>query len=211
VKKNVPPANSLMKTLYVADRSEWRAWLERNSETSDGVWLLFYKKGSGKQRIPYDDAVEEALCFGWIDSQVKKIDEARYAQKFTPRNPASQWSRLNIKRAKKLIKQEKMMQAGLKAFKNHRARITPSLPTRLPRDLIEKFQGDPSAWDNFNRFPPSYMRMAIGWVASAKKQETQLKRFCQLIEYSTANKRIQFMEPVRGRSRPKNRTTEETR
>lgn len=182
-----------MKTLYVAGRSEWRAWLEKNAKTSEGVWLLYYKKNSGKLRIAYNDAVEEALCFGWIDSKIKKVDEASFAQWFTPRKPRSQWAPSNIKRVKKLIKLGKMTQAGLDAFEPHNLRKTQSLPTQLPRDLQERFKTETRAWTNFGQFPPSYRRMAIAWVASAKKEETQLKRFKQLVEFTAANKRIKFM------------------
>jgi uncharacterized protein YdeI (YjbR/CyaY-like superfamily) len=182
-----------MNTLFLADRSEWRAWLEQNAKTSEGVWLLYYKKNSGKQRIAYNDAVEEALCFGWIDSKIKKVDEASFAQWFTPRKPKSQWAPSNIKRVKNLIKLGKMTQAGLDAFESHHSRRTQSLPTQLPRNLQEKFKRQVSAWTNFGQFPPSYRRMAIAWVASAKKEETQLKRLNQLIEFSAENKRIKFM------------------
>jgi len=182
-----------MKTLYLADRSEWRAWLEKNANTSVGVWLLYYKKNSGKPRVAYNDAVEEALCFGWIDSKIKKVDEASFAQWFTPRKPNSQWAPSNIKRVKNLINLGKMTQAGLDAFQFHLSRKTQSLPTELPRDLQKKFKNEASAWTNFGQFPPSYRRMAIAWVASAKKEETQLKRLSQLIKCSAAKKRIKFM------------------
>ncbi len=182
-----------MKTLYVKDRSEWRSWLDKNSKNSEGIWLLYYKKSSGKPRIPYEDAVEEALCFGWIDSQIKKIDGERYAQRFTPRKPGSRWSALNVLRAKKLIEEGRMTAAGLVAFSPPDTRKAAPMPTQLPRDLEEKFKEKVKAWDNFNRFPPSYRRITIGWVASAKKEETKLKRLKQLIDFSAENKRIRFM------------------
>jgi uncharacterized protein YdeI (YjbR/CyaY-like superfamily) len=182
-----------MKTLYLADRCEWRAWLEKNAKTSEGVWLLYYKRNSGRPRIAYNDAVEEALCFGWIDSKIKKVDEVSFAQWFTPRKPKSQWAPSNIKRVKNLMKLGKMTRAGLDAFESHLSRKTLALPTQLPRDLLGKFKKEASAWTNFGQFPPSYRRMAIAWVASAKKEETQVKRLSQLIDFSAANKRIKFM------------------
>jgi uncharacterized protein YdeI (YjbR/CyaY-like superfamily) len=91
----------IAKTLYVSNRRSWRAWLKRNYATRKEIWLIYYKKDSGKPRIPYEDAVEEALCFGWIDSTVKKFDAERYLQKFTPRNPGSIWAASNVQRAKK--------------------------------------------------------------------------------------------------------------
>ncbi len=182
-----------MKTLYLKDRSDWRAWLRKNSRTSDEIWLLFYKKKSGKPRIAYDDAVEEALCFGWIDTKVKNIDEARYAQRFTSRKAQSRWSALNIQRAEKLIAEGKMTPAGLMAFSPQVRRETPSMPERLPKDLENQFKMKSDAWEHFKRFPPSYRQITIGWVASAKKEETRLKRLNQLIEFSARNKRIKFM------------------
>lgn len=182
-----------MKTLYVKDRNEWRSWLEKNSKRAEEMWLVYYKKDSGKPRIAYEDAVEEALCFGWIDGKVRKLDEARYAQRFTPRNPKSNWSALNIQRARKLIHQRKMTAAGLEAFNSRETRKAAPLPTQLPRDLEEKFRKQAVAWENFNRFPPYYRRLTIAWVASAKKEETRLKRLTQLIDLSAKNKRIKFM------------------
>ena len=181
------------KTLYVRNRSDWRRWLETNHRISDGVWLLYYKKGSGKPRIAYDAAVEEALCFGWIDSKVKRIDEACYAQKFTPRKPESRWSVLNLERARKLMAAGSMTEAGLKAFNTETRRETPTMPTRLPEDLQKQFARHTGAWQNFKSFPPYYQRMTARWVASAKKEETRLKRLRQLIEFSARNERIKFM------------------
>ena len=103
----------ITKTLYITNRVDWRAWLERNNDTEKEVWLIYYKKHTGKPRIPYDDAVEEALCFGWIDSTVKRVDDEKFAQKFTPRKNKSNWSDLNKKRAKKMIREGRMTKAGL--------------------------------------------------------------------------------------------------
>ncbi len=182
-----------MKTLYVKNRNAWRSWLRKNSRSSDEVWLLYYKKNSGKPRIAYDHAVEEALCFGWIDSTVRKIDEARYAQRFTPRKPQSRWSASNIQRAKKLIADGKMTPAGLKASSPKQRRETPPMPTRLPKDLENQFKMQSEAWEHFQHFPAGYRRITIAWVASAKKEETRRKRLNQLIEFSARHKRIKFM------------------
>src|SRR5256885_14789235 len=103
----------ISKTLYVTSRDDWRAWLEKNHETEKEVWLIYYKKHTNRPRIPYDDAVEEALCFGWIDSIVQKIDDERYAQKFTPRKSSSKWSESNKRRVRKLLQEGRMTQAGL--------------------------------------------------------------------------------------------------
>ena len=180
-----------MKTLYVEDRNKWRSWLEANSLREPEVWLVYYKKGTGRPRVAYAHAVEEAICFGWIDGKIRRLDEARFAQRFTPRDPKSKWSRTNIERAKRMIREGKMTPAGLKVFDPHNQ--TPSLPTKFPPMLEEAFRKQKTAWENFRRFPPSYQRMTIGWVASAVKDETQLRRLRQLIAQSAADKRIKFM------------------
>ena len=182
-----------MKALHVADGSEWRAWLVSNAKTSEGVWLLYYKKSSGKQRIPYEDALDEALCFGWIDSKIRKVDEASYAQRFTPRKPSSRWSASNVRRMERLIRDGRMTQAGMDAFASHQTRRAPPLPTQLPRGQEDRFKAQTAAWGNFERLSPSYRRLAIAWVAGAKKEETQIKRLNQLVESSAANKRLEFM------------------
>ncbi len=107
----------ITKTLYVTTRDEWRSWLEENHKSEKEIWLIYYKKHTGKPRIPYDDAVEEALCFGWIDSIIKRIDEEKYTQKFSPRKQNSAWSDLNKKRVKKLIEEGKMTKAGYETVK----------------------------------------------------------------------------------------------
>jgi uncharacterized protein YdeI (YjbR/CyaY-like superfamily) len=180
-----------MKTLYVENRAKWRAWLEANSQRAAEVWLVYYKKGTGRPRVDYGDAVEEAICFGWIDSKIRKLDEARFAQLFTPRTPKSKWSPSNITRAKRMIQEGKMTAAGLKVFDPRNQ--TPALPTKLPGPLEEQFRKQQAAWENFQRFPPSYQRMTVGWVASARQEATQLRRLLQLIAESAANRRIKFM------------------
>lgn len=193
MRKVIQQRSSAIKTLYVKNRSEWRSWLRKNSSRSEEVWLLYYKQNSGKPRIAYDDAVEEALCFGWIDSTVKRIDEARFAQRFTPRKPHRRWSASNLQRVKKLIAEGEMAAAGLEAFKRRDTRETPPLPAELPQDLEEQFKVQSTAWENFHRFPPFYRRMTIGWVASAKKEETRLKRLNQLIQSAARNERLKFI------------------
>ncbi len=103
----------LSKTLYVTNRKEWRAWLKKHHDAEREVWLIYYKRESGRQRIPYDDAVEEALCFGWIDSTVERIDNEKYAQHFTPRRAGSVWSELNKWRVRKLLREGRMTKAGM--------------------------------------------------------------------------------------------------
>src|SRR5580704_2753595 len=180
-----------MKTLYVKDRKQWRSWLANHGQRTKEIWLIYPKKHSGKVRIPYDDAVEEALCFGWIDGVTGKLDADRYVQRFTPRRPSSRWSPINIKRAEKLIAAGKMTAAGLEAFRPERE--TEAHPTELPKNLKAAFRSQAGAWENFQDFPPYYRRMTIAWVASAKKEETRMKRLGKLMTFSSQNKRIKFM------------------
>jgi len=151
--------------------------LEANYQQATEVWLVSYKKEAGRQGVAYDDAVEEAICFGWVDSKIKNLDQARFARLFTPRKPKSKWSRTNIERARRMIKEGKMTAAGLKVFDPDNQ--TPALPIKLPASLEERFRKHETAWENFTRFPPSYQRMTIGWVASAKQEGTQLGRLQQ--------------------------------
>ena len=180
-----------MKTVYAKDRREWRTWLEKNHAKCDEIWLVYYKKDSGKPRVPYEDAVEEALCFGWIDGKIKKIDEACFAQRFTPRRPRSSWNDTNIQRAERLIAEGKMMPAGLAAF-NSKQRAEP-LVDEMPKNLEARFRKQSIAWNNYENFPPYYRRMTARWVADAKKEETRLGRLEKLIEFSARNERIKFM------------------
>jgi uncharacterized protein YdeI (YjbR/CyaY-like superfamily) len=182
-----------MNTVYCKTRAEWRTWLEKHGADESEIWLIYYKKDSGKPRVEYEDAVQEALCFGWIDGMEKGLDEQRFMQRFTPRKPNSKWSDSNIARMKKLIAGGQMTAAGLAVFQGYEVRKVEAKPTELPKELEAKFRLAKEAWKNFQNFPPYYRRMAIGWVASAKKEETQLKRLQQLIETSAKNERIRYV------------------
>lgn len=161
----------ITKTLYVTNRSEWRRWLSENHTTESEIWLVYYRKASGKPRIPYNDAVEEAICFGWIDSTEKKIDNECSAQKFSPRKPNSRWSELNKERARRLIEGGKMTDAGL-------VKLT-DLSTdtfKIPDDIIEVLKADKQIWENFQQFPDSYKRIRIGYIEEVRKRPDDFKR-----------------------------------
>jgi uncharacterized protein YdeI (YjbR/CyaY-like superfamily) len=182
-----------METVFAKDRAEWRRWLAKNFARSEEIWLVFYKKASGKQTVSYDHAVEEALCFGWIDGMKRKVDEQCYAFRFTPRTAKSAWSKSNLERVERLIADGRMMPAGLKAYRASDRREVAPLPAAMPKALEDKFRKERTAWANYQKFPPGYRRMTAGWVASAKKEETQIKRLDKLIEFSARNERIEFM------------------
>ena len=182
-----------METVIAADRAEWRRWLAKNFARCDEIWLVFYKKASGKPGVSYDHAVEEALCFGWIDGKKKRLDDESYAFRFTPRKAASQWSKSNVERMERLIADGKMMPPGLAAYNAAERRQTPQMPADMPKGLADRFRKQRAAWTNYEKFPPGYRRMTAGWVASAKKEETRIKRLEKLIEFSARNERIEFM------------------
>lgn len=186
-------AANVMKTHYAPTRATWRAWLARNHRSAPEIWLVFYKKHTGKPSVTLGEAIDEGLCFGWIDTRVRSLDDARYAQRFTPRAPSSRWSASNIARVRKLIAQRKMTAAGLSAFKGHELRKAPALPTKLPPELNVLFRRSGKAWRNFERCPPGYKRYAIGWVASAKRDETRRKRLARLVATSARAERLPFI------------------
>lgn len=188
---------NISKTLYVTNRDDWRAWLEKNHKTEKEVWLIYYKKHTNQPRIPYDDAVEEALCFGWIDSTVQKIDDQRYAQKFTPRKSVSKWSELNKRRVRKLLKEGKMTQAGLTKVGDgvleaeERSKVEAKKKELvIPEYLKEAFRGNEKAWENFNNLAPSYRRHYVGWITIAKKEETRRKRMREAVELLARNEKL---------------------
>ncbi|MCK5181281.1 MAG: YdeI/OmpD-associated family protein [Dehalococcoidia bacterium] len=182
--------------LHFGNREDWRKWLKVNHNKVKVLWLVFYKKHTGKANISYNDAVEEALCYGWIDSIIKEIDEDKYARKFTPRNDHSRWSELNKERAGNMIKQGKMTAVGLSkinaAKKNGQWNRAVSIPktVELPNSLKSALQKNKKAWGNFKNLAPSYQRNFIMWVSSAKRQETKDKRLIEAIGLLERNERL---------------------
>lgn len=175
-----------MKIFYTANRSEWRAWLSTHFETEKEIWFVFPMKASGEDSLSYNDAVEEALCFGWIDSTIKHIDPLRRAQRFTPRNPTSVYSRPNIER---LIW---LNQRGL-LHPSVRASVLPlvTAPYVFPADILDRIQDDPLAWENYNAFPNGYKRIRIAYIDAARKRPDEFeKRLRSFIDKTRKNKRI---------------------
>lgn len=146
----------ISKTLYVKKREQWRKWLEKNHLKKPDIWLVFYKKNSGKQRIPYNDAVKEALCYGWIDSTVKPVDEICYAHRFSPRRNNSKLSEMNRERVRRLIKEKKMTEFGLEKIKHelYSDKETKKKKPKLKRyvlsaDILRELKKYPAVWKNF--------------------------------------------------------------
>lgn len=191
------------KTLYARNRREWRAWLSKNHKTAGEIWLIYYNKASGKPRIPYNDAVEEALCYGWIDSIVKKYDKERAAQRFSPRNPKSNWSETNIERVRRLIKEGRMTKAGLAVFNDRTGVLTGKMKTGkdgkrrlvIPADILRALKKDKTVWQNFQKFPESYKRIRIGWIdASRNRQEAFNQRLRYFLKMTAKNKRFGMVQ-----------------
>ena len=169
--------------VYCKNRFEWRKWLAKNHRKVKWIWLIYYKKHTGKPRVSYDDAVEEAICFGWIDSSIQRIDDERYRQKFTPRNRDSKWSAHNVRRAYKMISEGKMTKAGLVLFEEWKATgKSPELRKKIrqepnpPHQMLQALKKSPKALENFNRLAPSHKRNYILWITDAKKEETKKRR-----------------------------------
>lgn len=184
------------KKLIVKDRNEWRGWLEKNYNKEKEVWLTLFKKHSGKVGVSYEDAVEEALCFGWIDGIMKRVDEEKHVQRFSPRNPNSVWSLLNKKRALKMMKRGKMTKAGLvlidHAKRNGKWQAAYSSKTKpgLPTDLKKALKRNAVAYRNFNNFSNSQQLAYIFWVLGAKRKETREIRVRVVTQRSMANLKL---------------------
>lgn len=175
-------------TLTVETRQQWRDWLREHYRTEPEIWLIFNKKGSGQARILYNDAVEEALCFGWIDSQTKRIDDLAYAQRFSPRKPGRPYSQANKERLKSLIKAGQVMPEVLRDLKDVDLDSFAIAP-----DILEAIKADQNAWHNFRSFSDSYVRIRIAYIEGARgrPQEFQ-KRLAYFIKRTAENKQIGF-------------------
>ncbi|WP_373525467.1 YdeI family protein [Nostoc sp.] len=185
--------NNEFLTICPTSREEWRKWLEKNHRTCFGVWLIYYKVKSGKPSVQYSEAVKEALCFGWIDSKVKSLDEERYMQIFTPRKPKSVWSKLNKQYIEELIEQDLMTTVGLEkieAAKQDRSWNTLDAIEALiiPSDLKQALEANKTAKDYFEAFSNSSKKNILFWIHSAKRPETRLKRIEQTVNSAVQNK-----------------------
>ncbi len=177
------------KAFYFRNRLEWHQWLSKNHKTKKEVWLIYYKKHTGRETIPYGDAVEEAICFGWIDGKVRRIDSEKHMQRFTPRRKGSVWAEQNINRARKMIRLGKMTKEGMEKFRRHGETKIPQI-IEMPKELEMGLKASRKAWDNFQKFPPSYRKVFFWWVNSAKRQETRERRIREIVERAIQNKRL---------------------
>ena len=169
-------------------RKDWRAWLRTHHAKKNALWLVFYKKKVNKGRMQYQEAVEEALCYGWIDSTLQRIDEEKHRIKFTPRKPKSNWSKSNKERVKRLISQGKMTKAGLTKIEAAKANGSwdklvefeenPAMPVELEAALSK----NQKAKDHFDKMAPSHRKQYLWWISSAKKEETRLRRIHETVK-----------------------------
>lgn len=168
-------------TIYMVSLEDWQLWLQEHHQTSQAVWLMFFKKTTGHPCITYDDALDEALCYGWIDSIIKKIDNERYVRKFTPRTNLARWSTANKQRVFRLIAQGRIQAVGLakigdiNAFAEQPVRTRLPIPD-LPPELEQEIRANASAWGYWQTLAPSHRREYIGWITSAKRPETVARR-----------------------------------
>ena len=177
------------KMLYVTDRKEWRAWLKKHYKSEKEIWLVYYKKHTGKPRIPYNDAIEEALCFGWIDSTVKTLDEDRFAQRFSVRNPKSQYSQANRERLRVLAKQGKVVKDVLATLEH----LADKEEFEIPPDILKALKANKEAWNNFQGFSPSYIRIRIAFIDAARNRPQEYeKRLRYFIQMTAKNKQFGF-------------------
>jgi uncharacterized protein YdeI (YjbR/CyaY-like superfamily) len=183
--------------LIVKNKDEWRAWLEAHHASDKEVWLVYFKPASGRKSIDYEGSVDEALCYGWIDSLINRIDEERYARKFNPRRAGSTWSASNKERMEKLIASGRMTPAGLAVYdpgakesSDDYAQGIRRGEVSIPEEFTKAIKKNAKAWAFFTQLPPSQQRQAMSWVAAAKKEETRQKRLKEIIDTFAQGKRL---------------------
>jgi uncharacterized protein YdeI (YjbR/CyaY-like superfamily) len=184
-----------VNAVFFSSAAPFRRWLQKNYATAKEIWIGFYKKASGKGGMIYPQALDEALCFGWIDGLVKSIDAESYMQRFTPRRPGSIWSNINVGHVARLTAAGRMHNAGLAAFAARDARKTgvyafENRPQEFPPEFTNLFRARKKAWNFWEAQPPGYRRVAIWWVVSAKQAETRERRLAKLIAASAAGRRL---------------------
>jgi uncharacterized protein YdeI (YjbR/CyaY-like superfamily) len=189
-----------MEPKFFTTAALFRKWLEKNHNRRNELLVGFHKKDSGKKSMTYPEALDEALCFGWIDGVRKSFDDNSYTIRFTPRKPRSIWSLVNIKHVERLREQQRMAPPGLAAFANRDPKRSgiysfETAARELPPEFVKKFSGSKKAWKFFQEQPPGYRKIAAFYVMSAKKEETRLRRLDQLIALSAKLTRLGLISP----------------
>jgi len=177
--------------LRVQSRAQWRKWLQKHYDSKPEIWLELYKRHTGKSTLGYNDAVEEALCWGWIDSIVRRLDDTRYARKFTPRKADSRWSSVNRRRYTDLELRGLLAEPGRKRAPTSRSGDAPRVSdSAIPPYIEATLKTNPRAWEFFQQLAPSYRRAYIGWIDAAKRQETKQRRLDEALGLLAAGKKL---------------------
>jgi uncharacterized protein YdeI (YjbR/CyaY-like superfamily) len=189
-----------MRPKFFSSPAQFRQWLEKNHDRADELLVGFHKKDSGKKSVTYPQALDEALCFGWIDGVRRSLDETSYTIRFTPRKPKSIWSNVNVGHVERLKKEGRMAEPGLKAYALRDPQRTgiyafENRPREFSPEDEKKFRANKVAWEFFRTEPPSMRRTCIFWVMSAKKEETRLRRLEKLIDDASKGIRQGVMAP----------------
>ena len=191
----------MTEPIFFGSPAEFRAWLEEHHERETEVFVGYWKKATGRPSLTWSQAVDEALCFGWIDGVLRRVDDERHVQRFTPRKPTSNWSAVNIAKVEKLRAEGRMRPAGEAAFARRRADRTGTYSfeqrqePRLTPEEQAQLEANAAAWEYFQARPASYRKPAIWWVVSAKKPETRARRLATLIADSAAGRTIKPLTP----------------
>jgi uncharacterized protein YdeI (YjbR/CyaY-like superfamily) len=194
-----------MDVKFFRDAPAFRRWLHTQHATAGELWLGFYRKGCGKTGISYPEAVDQALCYGWIDGVRKTIDEISYTNRFSPRKTKSIWSAINIRRVGELMKQGLMAEPGIAAFEARDAKRSArysyeNRPQSFAPELEKMFKANGRAWTFWEAQPPGYRRTAAWWVMSAVKDETRRSRLARVIDASARQRRVGLLAPAKKES-----------
>jgi uncharacterized protein YdeI (YjbR/CyaY-like superfamily) len=195
----------ITQTTEAPDRAAWRAWLEEYHAVEREVWLVFYKKGSGRASVSYEESVQEALCYGWIDGAKQSIDELRYAQRFTPRKAGSSWSRSNRERVQRLVKEDRMTPAGMALLPPDwqadpagfdRPRLEVPEAESLPDFIQQALDAVPGLGEKFAALTPSTRRIYLNYILDAKREETRHKRLAFILDHVERGEKVDWMKPL---------------
>ena len=183
-----------MKTLLARTVDQWREWLDEHHDSEPEIWLIFYKLHTGVASVAHGDALDEALCFGWVDSLVKRLDDRRYTVKFTPRRADSRWSTINRKRYAALKASGRLKPSGVKRAPTNRGYAAPpprdTMPSKLPAYIETALRKHPGALRNFEALAPSHRRRYVGWIESGKREDTKARRLKEAIRLLAAGREL---------------------
>ncbi|MFH1393705.1 MAG: YdeI/OmpD-associated family protein [Candidatus Micrarchaeota archaeon] len=175
------------------DREQWRSWLEKNHSSKKEIWLIYFKKHTKKKSVSYNEAVEEAICFGWIDGKVRTIDDERFMRRYSPRRARSIWAQSNIRRANKMINEGRMTEYGLELFRKKKKESVVKKRYIVPKDLGEALSENKLAKAIFAKLAPSHRKHYVWWIESAKKEETRKRRIKRVVKWVSENKKPGMM------------------